>query len=244
MKAKDVMTSPVVSVGPDATVLEASQIMLQRDISGLPVMDKDGKLVGIISEGDFLRRIETGTEQRRPRWLEFLVGPGHLAAEYTHSHGRKVEDVMTREPFTVSEETPVEQVVNLMDSRRIKRVPVVRGNDVVGIISRANLLHALASVSAEAQPGTEADANIRSLLVAELAKQQWAQMALIYVNPIVRNGIVELWGTITDERERQALMVAAENVSGVKGVRDHLVLISPISGMVLRNKEPNDSRSG
>jgi CBS domain-containing protein len=237
MKAKDVMTSPIVSVEPGATVLHAIQIMLRRNISGLPVVDKNGDLVGIVTEGDFLRRIETGTQQHRARWLEFLVGPGQLAAEYTHSHGRKVEDVMTRELFTASEESPIEQVVDLMDSRRIKRVPVVRGKNVVGIISRANLLHALASISAEAKPGTEADENIRSLLLAELANQQWAHMSLMYVNPIVRHGTVELWGTITDERERQALTVAAENVPGVTAVRDHLVLISPISGMVLSNHE-------
>ena len=223
MKAKNVMTAPVVSIEPEATVLQAIQIMLQRRISGLPVADKDGNLVGIVIEGDFLRQIEGGTQSRRPRWLEFLVGPGRLADEYTRSHGRKVEELMTREPFTVSEETSVEQIVDLMESRRIKRVPVVRGRQVVGIISRANLLHALASLLPDVQPSTEDDENIRKLLLAEFERQGWAHMPLVYVNPIVLNGIVELWGTITDERERQAFIVAAENIPGVKEVRDHLV---------------------
>jgi CBS domain-containing protein len=223
------MTSSVVSVELDATIMRAAQIMLQKRISGLPVVDKDGRLVGLVTEGDFLRRIETGTQHQRPRWLEFLVGPGRLANEYTNFHGRKVEDVMTREPLTVNEETPIEQVVDLMEKHRIKRVPVVRGRHVVGIISRANLLQALASLSPEAQhgtqdePGTQDDENIRSLLLAEFERQGWAHMPLVYVNPIVLNGIVELWGTITDERERQAFIVAAENVPGVKAVRDHLV---------------------
>ena len=237
MKAKEVMTFPVISIEPRATILQAIQIMMRRHISGLPVIDKDGSLVGMVTEGDFLRRIETGTQQPRSRWLEFLMGPGRLADEYTHSHGRKVEEVMTRNPFTVSEETPIDKIVDLMERRQIKRVPVVRGNHVVGIISRANLLHALASVSPETQPATQNDENIRSRLLAEFERQGWTHVALIYVNPIVRNGIVELWGTISDQRERPALVVAAENVPGVKTVRDHLVLISPISGMILSNEE-------
>ena len=223
MKAKDIMTSSVVSVELDATIMQAAQIMLQKRISGLPVVDKDGCLVGLVTEGDFLRGIETGTHHWRPRWLEFLVGPGRLASEYTNFRARKVEDVMTRELLTANEETPIEKVVDLMDKHRIKRVPVVRGRHVVGIISRANLLQALASLSPEAQPSTQDDENIRSLLLAEFERQGWAHMPLVYVNPIVLNGIVELWGTITDERERQAFIVAAENVPGVKAVRDHLV---------------------
>ena len=130
---------------------------------------------------------------------------------------------MTREPLTVNEETPIEQVVDLMEKHWVKRVPVVRGRQVVGIISRANLLQALASLAREAQPSTHDDENIRSLLLAEFERQGWAHTPLVYVNPIVLNGIVELWGTITDERERQAFIVAAENVPGVKEVRDHLV---------------------
>ena len=217
MKAKDIMTSPVVSIELDATIMRAAQIMLQKRISGLPVVDKDGRLVGIVTEGDFLRRAETGTERRRPRWLEFLIGPGRLADEYTRSHSRKLEDVMTRDPVIVSEDAPLEEIVNVMERHQIKRLPVVRGQQLVGIVSRANLLQALASVHREAEPSAQSDEVVRSLVLAEFGKQQWAPMALIYINPIVRNGIVELWGTITDERERRALIIAAENVPGVKG---------------------------
>jgi CBS domain-containing protein len=238
MKAKDIMTSRVVSVEADTPILQAARIMLQRRVSGLPVVDNDGHLVGIITEGDFLRRAETGTARRRPRWLEFLVGPGRLAEEYTRSHGRKVGEVMTPDPVTVTEHTALEDIVKLMEKRQIKRVPVVLGPYVVGIVSRANLLHALASVAREAKPAEQADEAIRVRLVEELEKQPWAPVAVI--NPIVRNGVVELWGTITDERERQALVVAAENIPGVKAVRDQLAWIDAASGMVIyqSNEEP------
>ncbi len=151
MQAKDVMTSPVVSVEPDATILQAIRTMLQRRISGLPVIDKDGHLIGIVTEGDFLRRVETGTERRRPRWLEFLIGPGRLADEYTRSHGRKVNEVMTPDPTTVTEDAPLDEIVKLMERRQFKRIPVVRGEQVVGIVTRANLVHAIASAFPEAQ---------------------------------------------------------------------------------------------
>jgi CBS domain-containing protein len=231
MKAKDVMTSPVVTIEPDVDVLQAVRIMLQRRVSGLPVVEKDGRLVGIVTEGDFLRRAETGTQRRRPRWLEFLVGPGRLAQDYARAHARKVADVMTAEPITVDESTALDDVVKLMEKRQIKRIPVVRGSNVVGIVSRANLLHALASVAREAKPAAQSDAAIRALFMDELSKQSWAPVALI--NPVVRDGVVELWGTITDERERAALVVAAENVPGVKAVRDHLAWVDATSGMVV-----------
>jgi CBS domain-containing protein len=231
MKAKDVMTSPVVTIEPDVDVLQAVRIMLQRRVSGLPVVEKDGRLVGIVTEGDFLRRAETGTQRRRPRWLEFLVGPGRLAQDYARAHARKVADVMTAEPITVDESTALDDIVKLMEKRQIKRIPVVRGSNVVGIVSRANLLHALASVAREAKPAAQSDAAIRALFMDELSKQSWAPVALI--NPVVRDGVVELWGTITDERERAALVVAAENVPGVKAVRDHLAWVDATSGMVV-----------
>ena len=146
MKVRDIMSTRVVSIAPDANVLEAVRLMLQNHISGLPVIDRSGALVGVVTEGDFLRRSETGTERKRPRWLEFLMGPRRLADEYVHTHARKVEDVMTREPITITEDAALDEVVRIMERRRIKRLPVVRGAQVIGIVSRANLLHALASL--------------------------------------------------------------------------------------------------
>ncbi len=206
---------------------------------GLPSLGSDMSLgvqrsnelitVIIVTEGDFLRRAETGTQRRRPRWLEYLVGPGRLADEYTRSHGRKVYEIMTFGALTVTEDTPLDEVVRLMEKRRIKRLPVVRGTAVVGIVSRANLVHALAGLAREVKPAAASDQAIHDRIVAELAGQSWAPTALI--NVIVRDGVVELWGAITDERERAAIIVAAENAPGVKSVNDHLAWVEPMSGM-------------
>jgi len=231
MKVQDIMTRKVLSIEPNAPVLQAVRSMLQNRISGLPVVNADGNLVGIVTEGDFLRRAETTTERRRPRWLEFFVGPGRLADEYVHTHAGKVADVMTPEPRTVTEDTPLEDVVRLMEKHRVKRLPVVRGKLLVGIVSRANLLHALASLAPTVPATTATDQTIRTNLLAEIESQKWAPAA--FLNVTVQNGVVELWGTILDERERQALIVAAQNVPGVKDVRDHLAWIEPMSGVVI-----------
>ena len=231
MKASDVMTRRVLTVEPSASVLQAIRLMLQNRISGLPVVDTDGVLVGLVTEGDFLRRTETTTEKRRPRWLEFLVGPGRLADEYVKTHARKVDEIMTREPRTITEDTPLEDVVQIMERHKVKRLPVMRGKQLVGIVSRANLLHALASLTPFAPPAATTDKTIRDRLLTELEHQRWAPVRAL--NVTVKDGVVDLWGTITDERERQALIVAAENVPGVKEVRDHLAWVDAMSGMVL-----------
>ncbi len=236
MKAEDVMTRDVISIDPGATVLQAARLMLQHHISGLPVIDKSGNLVGVLSEGDFLRRSETRTERRRSRWLEFLMGPGRIASEYSHSHGNRVSEVMTRDVQTVDVTTQLEEIVDVMERRRIKRVPVLCGGLMVGIITRSNLMHAMVSLARVAQPAAKDDAAIRERLLAEIQKEQWAPAAT--VNVVVHDGVVELWGVIIDERQRQALKVAAENIPGVKDVKDHLVWIEPTSGLTI---EPTDS---
>ena len=231
MKAADVMTRPVISVAPDEQITHAARLMLQNKISGLPVVDGSGKLVGVVTEGDFLRRAETGTQKRRPRWIEFLLGPGRLASEYVHTSGRKVGEIMTDEVYTVAEDAPLEEVVRLMERRRVKRVPVMRGDQLVGIVTRANLLRALASIAGEAAPVSADDSAIRERLLDELNKQSWAPVSMISV--IVRNGVVQLSGALTDERQRQGIHVAAENIPGVKKIEDHMVWIEPISGTAI-----------
>ena len=230
MKASDVMTPDVVSVTPDSSILHAARLMLLKHISGLPVIDAAGNLVGIVTEGDFLRRAEIGTQRHRTRWIEFLAGPGKLADEYVHNSGRNVNEIMTSDVYTVSEDASLEEVVHLMERRHVKRVPVMRQKRVVGIITRANLVRALLNVSRDVKPVSQGDKAIRESLLAELKKQPWAPIALIDI--FVRDGVVTLSGAVTDPRERDALRVAAANIPGVKNVVDELVWVEPMSGMV------------
>ena len=234
MRVKAVMTPNVICIGADEPVLKAARLMLQNRISGLPVVDKEGELVGMVTEGDFLRRGELGTQRQRPKWLEFIVGPGKLAQEYTHSSGRKVEDIMTPDPWTIGQDETLETVVDTMERHHVKRLPVTRSGRMVGIVSRANLMHALASLSRDVPaPPPGGDSAIRDKILAAIGKQDWAPR----VNVIVRDGVAELHGVITDDRERQGLIVAAENVPGVKRMRDHLVWVEPMSGMVFPSSE-------
>jgi CBS domain-containing protein len=239
MKVRDIMSTRVISIAPDASILTAIRLMLQNHISGLPVIDPSGALVGVVTEGDFLRRSETGTERKRPRWLEFLLGPSRLADEYVQTHARRVGDVMTREPVTIGEDAGLDEAVEIMERRRIKRLPVVHGGQVVGIVSRANLLHALVSLAAVSPPTAATDMAIREALLAQFEKLTWAPAAL--VDPVVRDGEVELWGTITEEAQREALKVCAENIPGVKSVVSHLTWIEPMSGMAIG--EPEEERA-
>ena len=233
MQVRDVMTRNVISVGADRSVLEAAQLMLDNRISGLPVLDAAGKLVGIVSEGDFLRRGEIGTQRQRPKWLEFLLGPGRLAGEYVHASGRKVEEVMTPDPWTVTEDDSLGTVVELMERRHVKRLPVLRDGRLVGIVSRANLMDAFTELAHYRHGPADDDATIRGRILAALADARWAPN----IEVVVHDGVAELFGIITDERERKGLIVAAENVAGVKKVHDHLVWVEPMSGAVFPSAE-------
>jgi len=233
MQVRDMMTTNVISVGADEPIVKAASLMLQNRISGLPVVDKQGELVGMVTEGDFLRRGELGTQRRRPKWLEFILGPGKLAEEYVRTSGRKVEDVMTPNPLTIRDDDTLEAVVEMMERHHIKRLPVTRGGRMVGIISRANLMHALATYAPNLSPPSGGDSAIRANILAAFAKQDWAPR----INVIVKDGVAELYGVIADERERRGLVVAVENVAGVKKVRDHLVWVEPMSGMTLPSIE-------
>ena len=233
MQVRDIMKRNVFTVGPEQSIVTAARLMLQHHVSGLPVVGADGALIGIVTEGDFLRRGEIGTTRRRPKWLEFIVGPGRLASEYVHSWGRKVAEIMTPNPCTIDENATLETVVELMERHRIKRLPVMRDDCLIGIVSRANLMHALASLARSTSQPAGNDITIRERILAALAEHHWA----LGLNVVVKNGIAELGGTITDERERQACIVAAENVPGVKAVHDHLVWVEPMSGMAFASAE-------
>ena len=228
MRAHQIMTRSVATVTPEATILEAANIMLRSHISGLPVVDEAGKLVGIVSEGDFLRRSEIGTQRKRGRWLKFLLGAGRAATDFVQENGRRISEVMTWDPLTITEETPLEEIVTLMQKNGVKRLPVLRGEKLVGIVSRANLLQAVASLAREIPDPTADDDHIRGHILNALEKNDWCPLGL---NIVVRDGIVHLSGIITDEQSRQATIVCAENTAGVKKVHDHLCWVDPMSGM-------------
>jgi CBS domain-containing protein len=231
MRASDVMTLKPVVISPDASIFEAIQVMLQRNFTGLPVVDENSSLVGIVTEGDLLRRTETGTQRKRPHWMEFLLGSGKLATEYVHASGRKVREVMSPGVRTVTEDTPLDEIVQLMEHHQIKRLPVVRDGKLVGIVTRANLLRALASLAGETKPSASDDASIRARIYAELQNQPWAPINLLDI--VVRNGVVYLWGVLLDERQREAIYVVVENTSGVTGMEDHLMWVEPMSGLAI-----------
>ena len=234
MQVKDIMTKNVISVEVGDQVLRAARLMLQNHISGLPVVDAKNTIVGIVTEGDFLRRGELGTERHRDWWLEMIVGSGKLADEYVHAAGRKVEEIMTPTPYTVSETDTLETTVELMEKHHIKRLPVVEGNKLVGIISRANLVREMAHrMRLDAQASSGPDWWIRSEILSRLGKQTWAPDVKIDV----RDGVVSLCGFIMDDKLRKAFVVAAENVPGVKMVHDHLVWLEPNSGMTFASAE-------
>jgi CBS domain-containing protein len=231
MQVSDIMTRGAVTVTADSTIETAARLMLSHRVSGLPVVDSAGAIIGMVTEGDLLRRVEIGTEVRHGRWLELLLGPGRLARDYVRSHARKVDEVMTREVASIGPETPLAEAVMLMEQWHVKRLPVVDRGRLVGILSRANLLSALLELLAAPMPGAGSDREIRARVLAEIDKQRWAPRASIDV--AVADGVVELRGAVTDERERMALRVAAENVPGVKGLRDHLVWVDLVSGTVV-----------
>jgi CBS domain-containing protein len=237
MRAHQIMTRPVISVSPESSIADAANIMLQKHVSGLPVLDATGKLVGIISEGDFIRRSEIGTERKRGRFLKFILGSGKAATDFVHEHGGKVGEIMTSEPLTITEDTDLEQIVRLMERNSVKRLPVTRGDQVVGIVSRANLLQAVASLARQIPDPTADDDHIRNRIIDLLEKNDWCPFGL---SVVVRDGIVHLSGVITEERARQAAIVAAENVAGVKKVHDHLCWVEPMSGMYLNSTEDGD----
>jgi CBS domain-containing protein len=223
MKAADVMVTNVITVGPDASVQEVAQILLSARISGVPVVGAGGELLGIVSEGDLMHRAEAGTGRQRPWWLAAFLGKEPLAAEFVKEHSRQVTDVMTREVVTATPEASLSDIANLLEKNAIKRVPIVQDGKVVGIVSRANLLQALA-IAGKKLEGIAAsdDATIRDKVITQLDAEPWTRPSLI--NVIVQDGTVELWGIVDSASEKKAVRIAAEVTPGVRAVNDNLII--------------------
>jgi CBS domain-containing protein len=227
MKARDVMVAPVVTVKPYSSVRDVAKLFLDRRISAAPVVDDQGKLVGIVSEGDLLHRTEAGTEKHRSALLRFLTAGETLAAEYAKAHARKVADVMTKRVVSAAPETALKDIAMLMERHSIKRVPIVRDGRLVGIVSRANVVQAVAS----AVPDLDipfSDQGIREKLLSHLNSQPWSHTAQL--NVTVNDGVVDVWGICHSDAERDAVRIAAENIPGVRAVKNNLSM-PPIGPM-------------
>jgi CBS domain-containing protein len=223
MKVQDVMTRDVATATPETPVTELAKRLVERRISAVPVVDRELHVVGIVSEGDLLRRRELGTEARRSWWLEIFSDPDALAREYTKTHGLTAADVMSSPVFCVEESASLASIADMLETHGVKRVPVVRGGKLVGIVSRADLVRAfVASAPAPAPAGSRDDRQIEKALRERLNRESWARS--ITLNVVVENGVVSLWGFARSEEQRRGLKVLAQEIPGVKGVEDRLTI--------------------
>jgi len=229
MNAADVMTTNVATVGPGAEVQEIARLMLRRRISAVPVVDATKRVIGIVSEGDLVRRLEKDSETRHPWWLEELVSTRDVAAEYVKAQGKTASDVMTREVITVEEATPLGEIAGLLETHHIKRVPVTRDGRLVGIVSRANLLQGLFAIGSEsAAIGALSDSTIRGDVLQALFSD--AGLDTEFINVVVTDGVVRLWGAVYSPAQRRAAQIASANQLGVKSVENHLKLFPAWEG--------------
>jgi CBS domain-containing protein len=231
MIVADVMSRNCVTIAPEATVEAAVNLMLSRQISGLFVVDRNGDLAGVLTEGDLLRRDEIGTQRHRPWWLRLLASPARQAHDFTQANGRHVRDVMTEDVLSIGQDAPLEEVVATMEKHRIKRLPVTADGRVVGVVSRSDLMRALIGRVRPQGPQDTDDRSIRTAILNALEAEAWAPTTTL--NVTVADGVVDLWGSITNEEERHGIRVIAENAAGVKSVNDHLVYIEPYTGTVI-----------
>ena len=221
MKARDVMVRDVITIGPRDSVAHAAKLIAQNDVSALPVIDDHGRLVGIISEGDLMNREEIGTEIHHPWWIEAVTPGAALAAEFAKSHGKRVEEVMSENVITATEDTSLADIAALLERNRIKRVPILRDGELVGIVSRSNLVQALASNGAASTASLDTNRVIREELLSRLEQQSWTDFGSR--NIIVSDGKVHLWGLVGSPAERTALIALAEDVPGVTEVVDEMI---------------------
>jgi CBS domain-containing protein len=226
MQARDVMTKDVVTVGPETTVSDIAALLVTHRIGAVPVVSADRKLIGIVSQTDLVHRSETGTEKRRKWWLEAFADPDVKAREYAKTHGRKAQDVMTRVVVSVSANATLAEVADVLDTHRIRQVPVTSDGRLAGMISRADLVRALAEVSITA-PATRPDSGaLQKAIWDQIKALPWLKTS--YVNLAVKDGVVDLWGAAESDDQRRALRVLVEGVPGVTKVEDNLTLMPKV----------------
>lgn len=221
MRAMDVMVRDVITVKPDDDVAEVVKLLTENDVSALPVVDDNGNVVGVISEADLIHREEIDTEKQHPWWLEAVMPASTLAEEFAKSHGRRVEEIMSTDAVTASEDTSLGEIAMLLERHRIKRIPIVRERKLVGIVSRSNLIQALASLQVQADAGNASDRKIRLDLLDQLDGQTWTDFG--ERNVTVSSGIVHLWGLVGSQAEHKALVALAEGVPGIVRVSDEMI---------------------
>jgi CBS domain-containing protein len=223
MKARDVMVSHVITVGPELDVKAVANTLVANGISAVPVVAIDGSIVGIVSEGDLMRRAVSGA--KRSRWLETFSSAEQLMADFVRAHGRKAKDVMTRQVISISPDTSLQEIANLLEKNGIKRVPVIENGRLVGIVSRANLVQALATRGLAFVDVAEADEALRKVILFNLRKLPWTT-AMTMIDVIVDRGVVNLWGVVRNEEEKNAVRITAEGTPGVQAVNDHVRVYS------------------
>lgn len=221
MRAKDIMTTPVLTVAEDTPVTAAAKLLLEHHISAVPVVTADDEIIGIVSEGDFMRRAEGDDLQHRSWWLRLISDPSLDASDYVKTHSRLVRDVMTKDVITANEDMSIPELAHLLEAERIKRAPVIRGDKLVGIVSRADILRSLTARRKGATATTSAtDEDIRAKVLEEIKQAAWSPTYGVSV--FVEDGVVQLWGIVDTQKQRDAMRVLAQNVSGVKDVELHL----------------------
>lgn len=225
MRADDIMSMDVVTVTPDTNIQEIAKTLLENRVSALPVVDDQNRVLGIVSEGDLLRRRESGTERKSSWWLRLMQNPNELASDYVKTHGRHAKDVMTRNVITVTEETPVSDIAELLEKHHIKRVPVLHDGRLVGIVSRANLLHGLIARKVPVTSKAD-DKALRQAVLDELRETG----VRFVIDVVVSDGTVHLWGAVESGAEKEALQIAAENTAGVSSVVNHIGVFPQITG--------------